>query len=78
MPRQARMHEVGDVHHVMSHGIDSLNLFETEQDCTTIQNSLLGGGTFFVMAIALSGSLFFHFFMAGDAYENEQDDSAMD
>lgn len=40
MPRQARMHEVGDVHHVMSHGIDSLNIFETELDCTTFLSYL--------------------------------------
>jgi REP element-mobilizing transposase RayT len=33
MSRKARMLEPGDIHHVMSHGIDSLNLFETETDC---------------------------------------------
>jgi REP element-mobilizing transposase RayT len=26
------MHQVGDIHHVMAHGIDSLNLFETDED----------------------------------------------
>jgi len=35
MSRKPRMHETGDIHHVMSHGIDSLNLFENEQDCQT-------------------------------------------
>ncbi len=34
MSRKPRLHETGDIHHVMSHGIDTLNLFETEQDCT--------------------------------------------
>jgi REP element-mobilizing transposase RayT len=32
MPRRARQHQVGDFHHVMSHSIDSLNLFETPGD----------------------------------------------
>jgi REP element-mobilizing transposase RayT len=35
MPRSARLHETGDFHHVMSHGIDSLNLFESDEDCLT-------------------------------------------
>ena len=33
MSRKSRQQEPGDIHHVMSHGIDSLNLFETEEDC---------------------------------------------
>ncbi len=32
MSRKPRLHETGDIHHVMSHGIDTLNLFETDQD----------------------------------------------
>ena len=33
MTRKARLHETGDFHHVMSHGIDSLKLFESDEDC---------------------------------------------
>ncbi len=33
MSRKPRLHETGDIHHVMSHGIDTLNLFETNEDC---------------------------------------------
>lgn len=40
MSRKPRMQESGDIHHVMSHGIDSLNLFETESDCITFLNIL--------------------------------------
>lgn len=32
MARQARIHEVGDIHHTMSHGLDSLKLFESDVD----------------------------------------------
>jgi len=40
MPRTARLHETGDFHHVMSHGIDSLNLFESDEDCLTFLSIL--------------------------------------
>ncbi|MGD9200256.1 MAG: transposase, partial [Chitinispirillia bacterium] len=40
MPRKSRQQEPGDIHYVMSHGIDSLNLFETEQDCLKFQEIL--------------------------------------
>ena len=40
MPRSARLHAVGDFHHVMSHGIDSLNLFENDSDCQVFKNIL--------------------------------------
>lgn len=32
MARRPRMHQTGDVHHVMSHSIDSLTIFETNTD----------------------------------------------
>jgi REP element-mobilizing transposase RayT len=34
------MHQTGDIHHVMAHGIDSLNLFETAEDCYTFTRIL--------------------------------------
>ena len=40
MSRKPRMQEPGDIYHVMSHGIDSLNLFETESDYITFLNFL--------------------------------------
>ena len=40
MSRKPRLHETGDIHHIMSHGIDSLDLFENEQDCQAFMNIL--------------------------------------
>ena len=40
MSRKARLHETGDIHHIMSHGIDSLDLFENEQDRQTFMSIL--------------------------------------
>jgi putative transposase len=40
MSRPPRQHIVGDVHHVMSHSIDSLALFDTNEDQQTFMNIL--------------------------------------
>jgi REP element-mobilizing transposase RayT len=40
MSRKPRLHETGDIHHIMSHGIDSLNLFENDQDRQVFMNIL--------------------------------------
>jgi len=40
MPRKERQHEVGDFHHVMAHGIDSLQLFASDEDCRTFSSIL--------------------------------------
>jgi len=40
MSRKPRQHLVGDVHHVMSHSIDNIELFDTREDHLTFMNIL--------------------------------------